>query len=268
MAKRKRTTNARQPKPAAGNKADDQPKGAGTQAPAPDDSTQTPADGGGSGGDGAAGPETEVVSEAKGEANGTVDANQEAATSEKPAKPATDDAGATLVDSAVARDVSGPKKDAEAEAVTDPDGNLPSGEAPGGGDELPRPDPVHVAMYAAEQIRNPVAVQPEHWDDEVLAFEALAEFFRTFPDSPDDSGLVQLERLKIPMPEEHRPGLLIAMIRVFRCALDQLDRLDREDTARAEAAKPKPAPEKWREPRGFKQTRKAMDPTSGLKTRR
>jgi len=145
--------------------------------------------------------------------------------------------------------------------VMDPDGNPAS-------DKVPFADTLFAAMYAAEQMRNPVPVNPEYWDNEVLAFTALAEFFRTFPDSPDDSGLVQLQRLKIELPEEHRPGLLLAMIRVFRVALDQLDQLDREDAARAEAEKPKPEPEKWREAKGFKQTKKALQPGSGLKPRR
>jgi hypothetical protein len=129
-------------------------------------------------------------------------------------------------------------------------------------------DPALVAMYAAQQLRCPVPVNPEKWQDEVVAFTELAAFFRAFPDSPDQAGLVQLQRKRIELPVEDRPGELIAMIRLFRCALDQLDRLDREDAARAEAEKPKPEPEAWREPRGFKQTKKAMDPKSGLKVRR
>jgi hypothetical protein len=179
-----------------------------------------------------------------------------------------------------------PAADTSPDQQTDPaiGAATPDGQAPapadggsGGGDgaagQAPEVvkapfDPALVAMYAAQQLRCPVPVNPEKWQDEVVAFTELAAFFRTFPDSPDQAGLVQLQRKGVELPAEGRPGELIAMIRLFRCALDQLDQLDREDAARAEAAKPKPAPEVWREPKGYKQTKQAMKPGSGLKPRR
>jgi hypothetical protein len=160
------------------------------------------------------------------------------------------------------------------EVVKDPDGNPPRGEAPplfcddhkAGNDAEPN---VLAAMFAASALRYPFAGSPADFESDLKIFTALAEFFRTFSDSPDESGLVQLQRQRIDLPEEvTRPGIRLAMIRVFRVALDQLDRLDREDVARAEAEKPKPEPEAWREPKGFKLTKPAMKPGSGLKPRR
>jgi len=216
MSKRNKPANAGPAKPAIGSPADDQPQAANAETAAADGGAPTPATGGSSGGDGAAGP--------------------------------------------------------EAPAVTDPDGNAPSDEAPpeapDAADDPAQFDPALVAMYAAQQLRFAVPVSPEKWQDEVVAFTELAAFFRAYPNSPDEAGLVQLQRKRVELPTEDRPGDLLARIRVFRVTLDQLDRLDREDAARAEAAKPKPKPEQWREPKGFKQTKKAMQPGSGLKPRR
>lgn len=163
----------------------------------------------------------------------------------------------------------------------------------GGGDGAASPDPQVMSEMAAAMLLDPempiIDKQEENvmaarwaastfvpgaiyggpWDS-ALPMEAaivLAAFFRIFPDSPDEAGPTELKRFKIDLPEEDRPGQLLAMIRVFRCALDQLDRLDREDAARAKALEPKPKPEQWREPKGFKLTKEAMKPGSGLKPR-
>jgi hypothetical protein len=284
MSKRNKPANAAAGKPAADTSPDQQTDpaiGAATpdgQAPAPADGGSGAAmdqgikekldgehtgenqiesgDGGGSVSDGGADPATDSgFAEADGsEGQIAVDAAQEAEV------PGADQEGTRGEQSA---------DENQTEAVKDPDGNAPSGEAPPDPCDVKAPfDPALVAMYAAQQLRCPVPVNPEKWQDEVVAFTELAAFFRAFPDSPDQAGLVQLQRKRIELPVEDRPGELIAMIRLFRCALDQLDRLDREDAARAEAEKPKPEPEAWREPRGFKQTKKAMDPKSGLKVRR
>lgn len=233
MSKRKRPANAGPANPAAGNPAADQPQATDTQATAADGGAPTPATGGDGGADGAAGPETPAVN----------------------------------IDQDATRYFGG-----AAGGSMDPDGKpADMSVVPGGGqasdNEGDYVDPVLVALYAAEQLRNPIAVDRNCWDNEVLAFTVLAEFFRAFPDAPDEAGPVQLQRLKIDLPSEHRPGLLLAMIRVFRLALTQLDRLDAEDAATAKAAEPKPKPDLWRKPKGYAVQRKGLSPKTGLKVR-
>jgi len=184
---------------------------------------------------------------------------------------------------------------ASGENVTlDPDGNPPSDAAPGGADasdELPGHtafetallqlmagqaqddgdaedlDPnVIAAMSAAESLRFPEQIMDlDRWNDEFAAFTELADFFRTFPDSPDDAGIIHLERKRLIVPEAERPGLVLARFRVFRLALDQLDGLDRDAAARAARAEPQPVAGRWREPDGFSVKPESMSPTTGLK---